>query len=85
MHKTMAEELRRSSGGARVPLRRFSSDQAFVFECHPAILRVGHEWLCAWLQCRSGSDVVVAKWLDSPDAPTVLSSPGATAGGSTAR
>ena len=59
---------------------RLSANKAFVFDCHPTLARDGDQWVCAWLQCQSGSDVVMAKALSSPDPPVALSSPPATAG-----
>ena len=60
-------------------LTMFSANKPFVFESHPVSVQIGGEHLCAWLQSRSGSDRVVAKWLNDKQLE-VLSSAQSTAG-----
>ena len=75
MQEDTANDPRHGEG-----LIRVSTNQPFVFDCHPTLAQDCGKWLCAWLQCQSGSDVVVAKALSSSDQPVALSSPPATAG-----
>lgn len=80
MRKDIESFLRSRRGTAPDGFVRFSENIPSVYECLPTVLDHGGRRLCAWLQCRSGLDVVVAREMGAGGSPMQLSGCDSTAG-----